>query len=179
MKRELTKREMVLLLVLLVLAISLGYFKLILEPIQTQVASCQDRAAQEQLELDQALVQVEQMQQMQKRVDEIRATGEERTIPQYDNSGKLMRELYQILENSMEYSLDFSEGTTQNGYIVMRPVRLMFQTGTYAQARAIVDALSESENLNQISDVTIQTQQGQQHDRVQTDLVITYFEVAP
>lgn len=58
------------------------------------------------------------------------------------------------------------------------PVTMSFQTHTYAQARAIVDALSESENMNQISDLSIRTNQGQDRDLVQTDLVITYFEVA-
>lgn len=41
-----------------------------------------------------------------------------------------------------------------------------------------MDALSESENMNQISDLSIRTNQGQDRDLVQTDLVITYFEVA-
>ena len=178
MNRELTKREMTLLLILAVLVIGLGYFKLVYEPVQEQTAQYRDNASQEQLELDQALVQVDQMEAMKKRVEEIRASGEERTIPQYDNSGRLMRELYQTLESSTEYSLDFSQGTSQDGYIVLRPVSMSFQTRTYAQARAIVDALSESENLNQISDLSIRTGQGRNKDLVQTDLVITYFEVA-
>lgn len=38
MNRELTRRETVLLLILVVLVIFLGYFKLIFEPIQDQVA---------------------------------------------------------------------------------------------------------------------------------------------
>lgn len=37
MNRELTRRETVLLLILVVLVIFLGYFKLIFEPIQDQV----------------------------------------------------------------------------------------------------------------------------------------------
>ena len=42
MNRELTRRETVLLLILVVLVICLGYFKLIFEPIQDQVAQYQD-----------------------------------------------------------------------------------------------------------------------------------------
>lgn len=51
MNRELTRRETVLLLILVVLVIFLGYFKLIFEPIQDQVAQYQDTTSQEQSEL--------------------------------------------------------------------------------------------------------------------------------
>ena len=47
------------------------------------------------------------------------------------------------------------------------------------EARAIINALGESDNINQISDVSIAGGKGQQRDLCQTDLVITYFEVAP
>ena len=39
MNRELTKREKVLLLVLVVLVVTLGYYKLMLEPINDQVTA--------------------------------------------------------------------------------------------------------------------------------------------
>ena len=161
-----------------VLVIFLGYFKLIFEPIQDQVAQYQDMTSQEQSELEQDLILLTRKQEMQRKIEEIRASGEERTIPQYDNSRRLMLDLHRILDSAVDYSLDFSQSTTQDSYIVLRPVTMSFQTHTYAQARAIVDALSESENMNQISDLSIRTNQGQDRDLVQTDLVITYFEVA-
>ena len=114
---------------------------------------------------------------MQQKIDEVRASGEERTIPEFDNSGKLMLDLHRILDTAMDYSLDFSQSTTQNNYVVLRPVTMSFQTRTYAQARAIVDALSESENMNQISDLSIRMDEGREGASVRTDLVITYFEV--
>lgn len=178
MNRELTRRETVLLLILVVLVIFLGYFKLIFEPIQDQVAQYQDTTSQEQSELEQDLILLTRKQEMQRKIEEVRASGEERTNPQYDNSRRLMLDLHRILDSAVDYSLDFSQSTTQDSYIVLRPVTMSFQTHTYAQARAIVDALSESENMNQISDLSIRTNQGQDRDLVQTDLVITYFEVA-
>lgn len=102
-----------------------------------------------------------------------------RAIPSYDNSGILMRELYQILANTNEYTVDFSAATSREGYIVLRPVSLTFQTGTYEQARAIINAIGSSDNLNQISDVNIRAGQGASRSAVQTSLTITYFEVAP
>ena len=177
MKRELSTREKVLLLVLAVIVIALGYFKLIYEPINEQIAEYQSLTEQEQTENTSLAVRLAQMRQMQKAVEAIKATGEVKAIPQYDNSGGLMRELYQILAETKEYSLDFSAQATEDGYIYLRPVSLSFQTDTYAQARAIIDALSESDNLNQISDLDIRYGTGMNSDTVITELVITYFEV--
>lgn len=56
MNRELTTREKTLLLVLAVLVIALGYWKLVLEPINEQVASYNDMAEQEQAEIDSSVV---------------------------------------------------------------------------------------------------------------------------
>lgn len=135
MNRELTTREKTLLLVLAVLVIALGYWKLVFEPINEQVASYNDMAEQEQAEIDSSVVQLAQMRKMQKAVEAQKEAGEVRAIPSYDNSGILMRELYQILANTNEYTVDFSAATSREGYIVLRPVSLTFQTGTYEQAR--------------------------------------------
>lgn len=179
MNRELTTREKTLLLVLAVLVIALGYWKLVLEPINEQVASYNDMAEQEQAEIDSSVVQLAQMREMQKAVEAQKEAGEVRAIPSCDNSGILMRELYQILANTNEYTVDFSAATSREGYIVLRPVSLTFQTGTYEQARAIINAIGGSDNLNQISDVNIRAGQGASRSAVQTSLTITYFEVAP
>ena len=60
MNRELTTREKTLLLVLAVLVIALGYWKLVFEPINEQVASYNDMAEQEQAEIDSSVVQLAQ-----------------------------------------------------------------------------------------------------------------------
>ena len=179
MNRELTTREKVLLLVLAALVIGIGYFKFVFEPINEQVTDLQSAAAQEQSEIDSSIVQLAQMRKMEKAVEASKADGQERAIPAYDNSGALMRELYQILANTNEYTVDFSAATSREGYIVLRPVSLTFETGTYPQARAIINAIASSDNLNQISDVNIRNGQNSSRSTVQTSLVITYFEVAP
>lgn len=179
MNRELTLRERVLLLILLALVMALGYFKLIFEPVNDQVAEYRSETSQEQMELEAALVRAAQMQKMQQTVDALKADGKAKAIPQYDNSTRLMLELHRILETANDYSLDFSAGTTQEGYIVLRPLGLTFRTTSYAKARAVIDALHDSENINRISDLSIRMEQGTGGNSVQTSLTITYFEVAP
>ena len=92
----------------------------------------------------------------------------------------LLRELRSLLTGTGEYSLDFGDGTTQQGYIVLRPVSMTYRTSTYEQSRAIIDRLSASDNINRISDLSIRRDErsggGQGY---QTVLTVTYFEVAP
>ena len=178
MKRALTSREKGMLLFLAIIVIALGYFKLIFEPVQTETALLKDNTSQEQTLLSSSLVQLEQMHRMQRAIEEIKQDGETKAIPAYDNSGMLMRELYRILATTNEYSLDFSAQTVQDGYIIRRPISMTFYTDSYEQARGVVDALSGSDNLNQISDLSISENRGKNKDQVQTDLLITYFEVA-
>ena len=96
MNRELTRREKILLLVLIVVVLVAGYCKLILIPINDQISSYRLNMEAEQTELDANQGKMAQMQKMQKAIEEIKAAGEKRTIPQYDNSGKLMIELHEI-----------------------------------------------------------------------------------
>ena len=49
MNRELTLREKVLLLILIVLVMVLGYFKLLYEPVSDRIARCREDTAQDAL----------------------------------------------------------------------------------------------------------------------------------
>ena len=165
MNRELTRREKTLLLVLIVVVLVAGYCKLILIPINDQISSYRLNMEAEQTELDANQGKMAQMQKMQKAIEEIKAAGEKRTIPQYDNSGKLMIELHEIMSDTLDYSLDCSAGTVQQDYIMLRPI-------------VIVDRLCSSENISQISDMNMNTYtEGRNSGTVETTLVITYFEI--
>ena len=178
MNRELTRREKILLLVLIVVVLVAGYCKLILIPINDQISSYRLNMEAEQTELDANQGKMAQMQKMQKAIEEIKAAGEKRTIPQYDNSGKLMLELHEIMSDTLDYSLDCSAGTVQQDYIMLRPIVMTFRTSTYAQSRQIVDRLCSSENISQISDMNMNTYtEGRNSGTVETTLVITYFEI--
>ena len=118
------------------------------------------------------------MNQMQKELEEIYAAGDPTPIPNYDNSGKLLVELNSILSASVDYSLDFGQVSALNdGYIMCRPIHMAFTTNTYAEARAIIDALHNSDFTNQISDISVQFENSGSSGNVQVNLYITYFEL--
>ena len=97
----------------------------------------------------------------------------------FDGIEALLRELRGLLAGTGEYSLDFGDGTTQQGYIVLRPVSMTYRTSTYEQSRAIIDRLSASDNINRISDLSIRRDERSGGQGYQTVLTVTYFEVAP
>lgn len=167
MNRELTKREKTLLLILVVLVLVLGYCKLFLEPIDRQITSFRTNTDIEQAELE----------QMQQAIAAIKASGQERALPQYDNDQALMTELDKLMAATLQYEVDCTEGTTQEGYLVLRPVTLTYQTASYAQSRQIIDALSSSANVNFLSNVDVQYDA----DKAQykTVLHLIFFELMP
>ena len=81
MNRELTLREKVLLLILIVLVMVLGYFKLLYEPVSDRIARCREDTAQEQLALEQNAVKLAQMEKMEQALADIRAAGGSKAIP--------------------------------------------------------------------------------------------------
>lgn len=173
MNRELTKREKTLLLVLVVLVLVLGYCKLFLEPIDRQITSLRTNTDIEQAELDTDRVRLAQLEQMQQAIAAIKASGQERALPQYDNDQALMTELDKLMAATLQYEVDCTEGTTQEGYLVP----LTYQTASYAQSRQIIDALSASANVNFLSNVDVQYDA----DKAQykTVLHLIFFELMP
>lgn len=192
MNRAFTTREKVLLVILAVLIIGIGYFKLLLEPINTSIENYRNMTASEQDEILVNTALLQKKKQMETELEELFASGDPSPIPVYDNSGNLLVELHRILDKSLDYSLNFSGVSTMDvEYLVRRPVSLTFQTPTYAQARAIINELHDSDNVNCISDLSMQINNGnldytneiihwdEDDDSdyyITVSLVITYYE---
>ncbi len=192
MNRAFTTREKVLLVILAVLIIGIGYFKLLLEPINTSIENYRNITASEQDEILVNTALLQKKKQMETELEELFASGDPTPIPVYDNSGNLLVELHRILDKSLDYSLNFSGVSTMDvEYLVRRPVSLTFQTPTYAQARAIINELHDSDNVNCISDLSMQINNGnldytneiihwdEDDDSdyyITVSLVITYYE---
>ena len=175
MNREFTQREKVLLLVLAVLIIVIGYVKLILQPINEEIESYESLTMEEQTTFSANQIKATRMNLMEKEIEKAKAKGVRREVPAYDNSSNLLPGLYQIMESSVDYSLDFGE-LVYDGNVVQRPVEMTFQTRTYKQARAIIDKLYRSGYAMQITDVNIGTKKATDTQLVSTSMSVTYFE---
>ena len=78
MNRELTKREKILLLIFAILIIVLGYYKIILEPIDDQISNYEGMQLQEETEVDTKTTQAVKMSVMEKEIEKAKASGIER-----------------------------------------------------------------------------------------------------
>ena len=157
MNRAFTKREKVMLVILVVLIIGIGYFKFLLEPINAGIENYQQLEAMEQDQILLNATLVQQKHQMERELTELFDSGDPSPIPEYDNSASLLVELHKILDGSTEYTLNFTGTSPMDvAYLIRRPVNLTFRTASYSAARKIIDQLHDSSNINSISDLTIQ-----------------------
>lgn len=174
MKRAFTTREKVLLVILAVLLILVAYFKLLLEPINANVEELQEKTASEQDLILENTARLAKMNAMEKALQAIYDAGDARPLPDYDNAEKLLVELNGILSTAQDYSLNFGSASPIEGdYIIRRPISMTFRTANYQGARAIINALHDSDNINQISDVSMNFET----DGLEVSLTIAYFEL--
>ena len=167
MRHVFTTREKVLLVILAVLVIAVGYWKLILTPINDSIAALNAQTNSARLS---------RMRQMQQELETLLADPDAKPLPDYDNSERLLVELNTILSGTVDYTLSF--GSTylleDGGSIICRPISLEYTCGSYTAARAVMDALHGSDYVNLISDVTLDLDA--EHG-TRGNLTITYFEL--
>ena len=96
----------ILLLVLAALVIGLGYYKFVLQPINSKISDYRSMESELQLEYEQNQIKAARMSMMQKEIQKAQAKGIRRTVAAYDNSVNLMPELYGIMRSANDYSLD-------------------------------------------------------------------------
>ena len=187
--KKLTQREKILLVVLIVVIIGVCWYKFLYEPINDQIDKLHRNRDTEQTELSVLLPKIELKRQMQETVEEIKAQGNAERIPVYDNSKPLMVALNKVLSTAESYSINFGEAS-RDDYIFLHKILLTFTTGTYRQARQLIEKLTTETFVNQISNIkvvnsfrnrTIENEQGQTITRAESTatvtLTITFFEI--
>lgn len=188
--KKLTKREKILLAVLLVVIIGVSWYKFIYEPVNGKIEKLNSDFNSEQTELTALTPKIQLKKEMQAAVEEIKASGSAERIPEYDNSKELMVALNKIMSTAKSYSIDFGEAS-QDDYIFIHKILLTFSTDTYKQARQIINRLTSETFVNQISDViivdesrnyTARNAKGETVTKVdeetRVNLTITFFEIA-
>ena len=93
MKHVFTTREKVLLVILAVLLIAVGYWKLILTPINDSIAQLQSQTSSEQDAMLQSTAQLARLQQMKRELETLLADPDAKPLPAYDNAEQLLVEL--------------------------------------------------------------------------------------
>ncbi len=176
MNRELTKREKILLLIFAIMIILLGYYKIILEPIDDQISNYEGMQLQEETEVDTKTTQAVKMSVMEKEIEKAKAGGIKRDVPDYDNSAVLLPKLYEIMDSATDYSMTFRDVVTE-GNVVSRGIDITFQTRSYTQARKIIDKIYDMGYALEISDITMQsTSSTGNTSSMSTYINVTFYE---
>lgn len=174
MKHVFTNREKILLVILAVLLIAVGYWKLILTPINDSIDALRQQTASEQDALIQDSARAARLTQMKAELETLLSDPNAKPLPDFDNSEKLLVELNTILSGT-DYTLNFANPTPleTGSAILTRPISLTFEVSTYSAARAVLDALHDSQYVNLISDLNMNLK----GSTVRTTLSLTYFEL--
>ena len=181
MNRSLSKRETVLLVIMILLIIGIGYYKFILEPINNSVDKLVMMTQDEQDQIMQNTALIQKKKAMEAELEELFAQGTPTAIPSFDNSGILMVELHSILDDSLDYTLSFGDtASLKCGYLLRRPIKMEFRTADYYDARRIINRIHDSNNISQISDLEISLvdRYDDEEGSVKVTMVVTYFELA-
>ena len=181
MNRSLSKRETVLLVIMILLIIGIGYYKFILEPINSSVDNYMMMTQDEQDQIMQNTALIQKKKAMEAELETLFAQGTPTPIPNFDNSGILMVELHSILDDSLDYPLSFGDTSSLKcGYLLRRPRQMEFRAADYYDARRIINRIHDSNNISQISDLEISLvdRYDDEEGSVKVTMVVTYFELA-
>lgn len=177
MRSKITKREKVLLAILILLIIGSMYYLLFYTPMQEKIAAYETEFA----ELDDAVILYEakamQMKKMQQELETLKmealTTDGIKEMPAYDNSRKLMESLNFILDAALEYSVTFNSTETSE-QIVRREVTLNYKCKNYKQAKKILEQIHEDRYPSIIKDVRMECDT--EDESVSMMVTLTYFE---
>ena len=175
MKRKLTAREWMLLGVLAVLALASGYIMLFYTPMTQRRDAAIEETAQYQEQVSAAQLRMEEKRRMEQELETIFENDPDPIgLARYDNIQPVMMELHTILSAANDYSLSFSTVDAEGGDIVRRDIALSFISGTYEEAKAILQSLKNSAYRCMIDTVNISF--GQEGDGVTVNGTIAFFE---
>jgi hypothetical protein len=178
MRRSLTAREWILLGVLAVLALASGYMMLFYLPSTSQRDTAREETGLYQLQTEAAQLRLAEKRRMERELDALFAQEEEPLgLAPYDNLQAVMFELHGILDQTREYSLSFGTVDTEQA-IVRRSISLTFTSGSYEEAKSVLQQLNDSAFRCMLSDLSIslgQTGEG----LVSVSGTIVFFEYKP
>ena len=170
MNRSFTTREKILLVVLTVLLLGVGYFKLFLQPMEQRVEAFQER---------QNTAQDQMMRKMEEELQQLKDSGAipNAEVPVYDNIQNVMIQLNTILSQAMEYSLSFKEVSTDDTGMVFRPIDMTFTANDYDTVRSIVDDLYHCRYRCSVEDLSVNADLNLSiENEIFVDLSIVFYE---
>jgi Tfp pilus assembly protein PilO len=158
LNREFTKREKILILILVFLLLFSGYFKFVLQPAQERVTAAQNACADIENSMTVETVKAKRLADMRAAIDsyENKTDGKSSVVPLYDNIDNVMVQLDAIMKQAADYSLTFDD-IQQGDQYVARPVEMSFTCGSYDAAKKIISDLDGCVYKCSLDNITVST----------------------
>ena len=152
MSKQLTAKEIVLVVVLAVIVLGLAYYKFVYINIKDAVASAKADESALQTELEAAQLRTGKIMKMQKELEGINSTGILTKMGSYNNSKPETAFLNTVLAGVDDYNIGFDE-VTRDGDQIRRNFNLRYKTSSYAEAKKIMKELTSGDYRCLIGDV--------------------------
>lgn len=159
MSRNFSRTEKLLILALILILLGLVYYQFVDKEVRQTIANAESETEMLQTELDIAQTRLAKLKKTQSNLDELEAQGRLSWMSSYNASKEEVAFLNEILADTLQYSITFSN-VTRSGNQIRRNFTLQYQTDSYAAAQEIMDRLCAGRNRCLVSDVrcTIDTQ---------------------
>lgn len=152
MSKQLTAKEIVLVIVLAVMLLGLAYYKFVYTTIRDAVASAKADESALQTELEAAQLRTGRIKKMQDELEGITSTGIVTKMGSYNNSKPETAFLNTVLAGVDDYNIGFDE-VTREGDQIRRNFNLQYKTSSYAEAKKIMKELTSGDYRCLIGDV--------------------------
>lgn len=153
LSRDFTRTEKLLILLLLLVLVGLAYYQFVDKPVRASIASSEAEARDLRTELDVAEKRLAELQSVQGNLDALEAEGRMSWMASYNNGKAEVAFLNDILSDTLQYTVTFSE-VTRNGDQIRRRFTLDYRTDDYKSAQDIVAKLCASENRCLVGDIS-------------------------
>lgn len=181
LSRSFSQREKVLLAILVVVILFACYYFAVYEPASTKIAEAEHKVAQLRSDIT---IEEARASSIQKMKDALESIGYGETAisetPYYDNAQNVVKELNEILADSIDYNLSFKPILFQNE-LAIREIQMVFNCENYTIARGIIRDLSTGPYRCDIGTLKIDTASSDSSDitkgMVVVTLSITYYEI--
>lgn len=152
MSRDFTVREKVLLLVLVILMLTAGYYLAVDQPVRNSIQ--ESKYQQEELNIELQILQAKAAKyaKMQNELEAVSCLGEIGLMGSYNNAKAELNELNQILAKAISYDISF-EDVTREGNLIRRGFHLTFTADSYEKAANMLRELCMGEWRCLVSDV--------------------------
>ena len=173
--RDFTRREKVTLFGLLILLIAILYFQCVDRPVRTSINAARAEAQEIETEMSIVAAKVRQLTKMQNELDDVKGSGVLSRMESYNNSSAEISFLYDILAETQQYNIEFSD-ITRNGDQIRRNFTLKFRTRDYDAMRNVITRLCASEYRCLVDEIRCQRTINERESYVTANVTATFYE---